>query len=137
MILERFCYGPLGTFGRLLVGDLELWTVEQPWLNNEVRRSCVPEGDYTLFAHESSRYKDTWALVGETVSHWPGEGKQRSTCVFHAGNTADDVKGCVAPGLSLNEHAWGVISSRRAMDALRKELYATQARTLKIVQYKP
>ena len=137
MILERFAYSPLGTFGRLVVGDLELITVERPWLNNEVRRSCVPEGEYTLEAHESSRYKDTWAIVGETVSHWPGEGKQRSTCVFHVVNSSDDVKGCIAPGMHLNENAWGVVSSRIAMDALRKELYTTQIRTLKITQYRP
>ena len=137
MVLERFCYSPNGVFGRLIVGDLHLWTVEQIWRNNEPRRSCIPEGDYILEPHESSRYPDTWALVGDTVSHWPGEGKLRSACVFHAGNTSKDVLGCIAPGLGLNENAWGVVSSRRAMDALRKELYATQARTLKITQYRP
>ena len=135
MILERFAYSPMGTFGRLILGDLELWTIERPWANNEVRLSCVPEGEYTLEAHESTRYKDTWALIGETVSHWPGEGKQRSTCVFHVGNSMDDVKGCIAPGMRLNEHDWGVGASRIAMDAFRKEMYATQTRTLKITQY--
>jgi len=137
VILERFAYSPFGTFGRLLVGDLELWTVEQAWRDNEVRRSCVPEGQYTLSHHSTQKYPDTWALIGETISHWPEQGKKRSTCVFHVGNTEGDVKGCIAPGLRLNENAWGVVSSRLAMDAFRKEMYVTQIRSLTITQYKP
>jgi len=135
MILERFAYSPFGTFGKLIVGDLELWTVEQIWNDNKVAASCVPEGEYTLEHHQSSRYPDTWALVGETVSHWPGEGKQRSACVFHAGNTASDVRGCIAPGTRLNQNAWGVVASRRAMDDLRVELYSTNVRTMTITHY--
>ena len=136
MVLERFCYSPNGTFGRLIVGDLKLWTVEQPWNNNKARESCVPEGEYTLEHHEGSKYRDTWALVGETVSHWPGEGKPRSTCVFHKGNTAGNVLGCIAPGLELSKTAWAVSHSNDAMGAFRKEMYATQTRTLSIIQYR-
>jgi len=137
MILERFAYSPYGTFGRLIVGDLKLWTVEQPWNDNLPKRSCVPEGVYTLEHHEGSKYKDTWALVGETVSHWPGEGKKRATCVFHKGNTAGNVWGCIAPGMTLSEDSWAVSHSNDAMAAFRKEMYATQTRTLSITQYRP
>lgn len=136
MILERFCYSPNGTFGRLIVGDLKLWTVEKPWANNVPRESCVPEGEYTLEHHEGSKYKDTWALIGETVSHWPGEGKPRSTCVFHKGNSMHNVLGCIAPGLHLSDGAWVVTHSNDAMAAFRKEMYATQTRTLSITQYR-
>ena len=137
MILERFCYGPYGTFGRLIVGDHVLYTVEQEWQDNEPRESCVPEGVYTLEPHTGSKYKDTWALVGETVSHWPGEGKRRSTCVFHKGNTQDNVLGCIAPGTALNPHAWAVSHSADAMGILRREMYAGNDRTLLIEQYRP
>lgn len=135
MILERFAYTPFGTFGKLVLGDLELYTVERPWLNNQPRVSCVPEGSYTLEPHSGGKYTDTWALVGDTVSHWPDEGKRRSTCVFHAGNTYEDVKGCIAPGLSLDPERWGVRESRIAVEALRKEMYATQCKDLMITQY--
>lgn len=137
MLIERFCYGPFGTFGRLLIGDLELWTVERPWRNNEAGISCVPEGEYDLESHSSQKFPDTWALVGETVSHYEEDGKSRSAILIHVGNTMNDVIGCIAPGERLNDNAWGVVASRRAMDALRKEMYTIQTRKLKITQYRP
>ena len=137
MILERFCYGPFGTFGRLLIGDLELWTVERPWKDNEPSVSCIPEGEYTLEPHSSSKFPDTWALVGETVSHYPEPGKTRSAILIHVGNTMQDVIGCIAPGERLNENVWGVVASKRAMDQLRKEIYVTQTHTLTITHYQP
>lgn len=137
MILERFCYGPYGTFGRLLIGDLDLWTVERPWKDNEPSVSCIPEGEYKLEPHSSQKFPDTWALVGETVSHYPEAGKARSAILIHVGNTMDDVIGCISPGEYLNEHAWGVLASKRAMDAWRKEMHATQTNTIKITQYRP
>ena len=46
--LERFAYTPMGTFGRLKVGDFEFFTVERPWVDNEPFKSCVLEGEYEL-----------------------------------------------------------------------------------------
>ncbi len=134
MILERFAYSPMGTFGKLIVGDLTLYCVEQPWRNNEPGRSCIPEGDYILEPHRSQKYPHTWAMVGETVSHYPEAGKPRSACLLHVGNTMEDVTGCIAPGTSLNENAWGVVSSRKAMEALREEMKA-EALVLKITHF--
>lgn len=136
MIIERFAYSPMGTFGRLFVGDVELYTVEPPWMDNQVGISCVPEGEYWLEPHSSQKFPDTWALVGETVSHWPNEGKPRSAILFHVGNTMIDVRGCIAPGMFLNEHAWGVISSRTAMDKLRLEMSTILDRRVIITQYR-
>ena len=137
MLLERFCYGPFGTFGRLAVGSEIFWTCERPWENNQRNISCIPEGAYVLEHHSTDRYPDTWALVGGSVGHWPSEGKQRSTCVLHVGNTMDDVQGCVAVGLNLDRNGWRVLDSRLAMEALRKELYVTQGRQALITQYRP
>ncbi len=134
MILERFAYSPMGTFGKLIVGDLTLYCVEQPWRNNEPGRSCIPEGDYILEPHRSQKYPHTWAMVGETVSHYPEAGKPRSACLLHVGNTMEDVTGCIAPGIALNENAWGVVSSRKAMEALREEMKA-EALVLKITHF--
>ena len=47
--LERFCYAPEATFGRLTVGeDLLCYAVERPWRDNAPRISCIPEGTYPL-----------------------------------------------------------------------------------------
>ena len=48
VLLERFAYSPMGTFGVLTVDDFECYTVERPWLDNKPRESCIPEGVYRL-----------------------------------------------------------------------------------------
>ena len=137
MNLERFCYGPYGTFGRLIVGDLELWTVERPWQDNEPGVSCIPEGEYSLEPHNSKAHPNTWALVGDTVSHYADPNKPRSAILIHVGNTMADVIGCIAVGTGLNEHAWGITSSVKAMDALREEMAVGHPLVIKISQYAP
>lgn len=108
-----------------------LYTCEPPWLDNEPFISCVPVGIYTLEDHNTDKYPDTWALVGDEVGHWPGDGKQRSVCVLHAGNTAIDTMGCILPGTELGED--GVLGSRSAMGLIREYMAETDDTTMVIV----
>lgn len=66
----------------------------------DVPNTCVPEGDYALVRHSGPKYPDTFALLGERVSHMPEPGK-RSAVLFHAGNTVADTLGCILLGTSL------------------------------------
>lgn len=96
-------YLPAATPGVLeLVGGagLELATLEDPLKGGGlVPNSCVPEGLYRLVRHSGKVHHDTWALVGEHVSHYPEPGKARSACVFHGGDTVADTLGCPLVGL--------------------------------------
>jgi hypothetical protein len=98
-------YLPLATPGvmELLPNGGELLTLEDPMLGiGAVVGSCVPEGDYRLERHKGAHlhFPDTWALVGEYVSHQPMPGFPRSACVFHGGDTVADTEGCPLVGLS-------------------------------------
>lgn len=109
--LRRFAYMPWATFGRLQVGGFACYTVERPWVNNQVNVSCIPLGRYplTLGRYNRGGYP---AYVVEDV---PG----RSQIKIHAANTAADVVGCIGPGLDLGtvNGEWGVVRSRDALDA--------------------
>lgn len=125
--LVRFGSTPYGTFGKLLIPQgpdiRKFYTVERPWLDNEVGVSCVPLGEYGLIwlpttTPVPAKYNGhTWYLEGDTVGLEPGQ-KQRSRVAVHIGNTMADLRGCIAPGANLTslEGAWGVGRSRASMD---------------------
>jgi len=105
------------TLGLLHLGRYSLATVEQPWNDNVPFKSCVPVGFYHLAPHDGTKYRKTWALVGEHVSAQEEMNVARYTCVLHVANAATEVQGCIAPGMS--HKAGAVVYSRPAMDALR------------------
>lgn len=111
----------IGTFGTLVLGSKTFCTVEREWLNNEKYISCVPAGYYTLEVHNSLKYPDTLALVGATVSHYPGD-KKRYACLFHQANYPEDVSGCVGLGDSLTyiNGMLGVTNSANAMREFKR-----------------
>jgi len=129
LVLQRFAEIDGATFGRLTGPGLDLMIAEPPWRGGG-EGSCVPPGFYSLVRHDGPRYRDTWALVGEHVSHDPEPGISRSACVWHAGNWGADTEGCPLPGLELRPMLdqrrgvveLGVTDSRDAMDLLRAAL---------------
>lgn len=129
--LERFAYTPWGVFGRLVYGDFRAFTVERPWLNNEVRESCIPDGEYDMVWYNSPKFGPTWAVVGNTVSLFPQAGKHRSAILFHVGNTMDDLMGCISPGSSLGmvKGKWAVLNSGVT---IKKFLALTKGKNLKL-----
>lgn len=116
--LTRFCYSPMGTFGRLYVPEgFECFTVERPWANNARNESCIPEGRWRLVPTKYYAAEPDLPTYEVMV---PG----RSLIKIHPGNTMDDVLGCICPGTALGflesrPHAgakWGVLGSRNAFD---------------------
>lgn len=112
--IERYAYTDQGTFGVLTFGDFTCFTVERPWLNNQAKVSCIPEGDYTAIAYNSPKFGSVFAITGGTVSLYPDSTHARSAVLIHPANTMDDLEGCVGLG---SDHGTingvpGVINSR-------------------------
>lgn len=140
--LERFSYAPDGTFGRLRVGDLELFTCEQPWNGNAVGESCIPAGGYILRRRESpivaqstgGEFNDGWEICDV-----PG----RSLIMIHPANWPHELRGCVAPGVDYRPLKSGkaylsaVTNSRKAHQQLREILDAEDQHKIRVYQYCP
>lgn len=90
------------TLGQLVVGNYAFATLEDPWKGNAKNVSCVPCGFYALERHNGHSFKNTWALVGETVSHFAEDGVQRSAIVLHGGDDPGDTQGCILVGMEFN-----------------------------------
>lgn len=71
-------------------------SLEREWLNNQAGASCVPDGFYVLEPHDGPKYKTTFALIGETVSHIPTRNIDRYACVFHWASRGSGLKGCIS-----------------------------------------
>lgn len=130
IVLERFAYTPDGTFGRLTAGNETFWTVERPWVGNQRRKSCIPEGHYPMMLRDSgvvARSSKGDFTMGWEVCDVPG----RSLIMIHPGNWMSDLLGCIAPGMT-----WGIVGDkigvgssqeafRRLMAILSVELHHT------------
>lgn len=101
------------TIGRLTGPGISLVTVELPWLNNERRKSCIPEGTYKCTPRNSAKYGNHF-LVNNVSG--------RDAILIHVGNYKSDLLGCIAPGLTfadLNKDGdLDVTSSKAAMKIL-------------------
>ena len=64
-------------------------TMELPWLENQRRISCIPEGTYKTLRHTSPRFGQTFWLQDVTG---------RAEILTHKGNYTRDTLGCILPG---------------------------------------
>ena len=109
-ILQRLETGDQGTFGRLTLGGLALFTGELPWRDNASNVSCIPPGSYRCVWTYSNRFKRNMYLVAPVVG--------RAGIRIHAANLMGDatlgfrsqLNGCVSLGERL-----GTIASQRAL----------------------
>lgn len=95
--LKRVSKTKQGVFG-VLIGNDNLpicVTLENPWLNNERNKSCIPFGRYICYLHISNKFKITTFMVGAVTD--------RSEIIFHAGNTIKDTLGCILVGRYYTE----------------------------------
>lgn len=83
-------------------GDRRLWAMERAWDGNRANQSCVPMGEYDVRPFDGATYKETFCLVGSTVSQWPAADKPRSACCIHPSKFPSGLKGCVAFGTGVD-----------------------------------
>lgn len=88
-------------------------TLEDEWLDNAIGKSCVPEGVYVCNPYSSAKYPDVWQL--EKTS-------PRTDILIHAGNTNEDTRGCILPGVMYGKLGadFAVLDSRVALEKLRR-----------------
>ncbi len=129
-ILTRRWFEDERTIGELWCeGEWVAFTMEPGFADVDAPR--VKFGFYHLVRHDLQEYKfrDTWALVGEGVSHQPEEGIPRSAVLFHKGNWDEDTVGCILLGMTIS-HMNGETATRAsgdAMDRLRSFLGSADA----------
>ena len=96
----------------VFLSGLTLKSIENPWVDNKQRQSCIPTGEYKCgkrfsgivqrtTARRAKKYRQGWEIKDVPT---------RTYIMFHIANRASDLLGCVAPG--LNE---GVIGNERAV----------------------
>ena len=114
LILTRK-YFPEGTQGILeWNGNLICYSIELPWLKNQKRVSCVPEGEYILQQRFSKKFG--WHLHLVNV---PG----RDLILIHPANDAKkELLGCIAPVTKHTGIGKGSFS-RKAFSAIKKLVY--------------
>ena len=116
LLLIRDTFTEKSTIGELFLnGERMCDTLELPWMDNERRISCIPEGEYKVrlrTARESASRDYLHLLVQEV--------KDRQFILFHRGNSASDSSGCILVGLG-SQQAF-VQNSTLAMDLLMKEI---------------
>ncbi len=80
------------TLGRLSFGDYQCFTLELPWLGNQVRISCIPPGVYEA-------KKIISPSLGECIDilNVPG----RTYIRIHKGNFTRQILGCILVGTSI------------------------------------
>lgn len=130
MILERFCYSEMGTFGRIKGPNIDFYTIERPWSSNKPFVSCIPEGVY------SCRWVDS-PSKGRTIEIQ--RVPNRDHILFHVANTIDDLEGCVGLGSKLGALGgkWAVLNSRPAINNFKAALLRTEEFSLDIRSYHP
>lgn len=108
-------YYPKGTNGVLYIdGVLQCFTIELPWLQNQRRCSCIPEGRYRLKSRYTPRYGHHLQVLDV-----PG----RDFILFHPANFAlKELAGCIAPVSQLTGAGRG-IQSRVAFEWLLAVVY--------------
>jgi hypothetical protein len=114
IVLQR-TYFPDGTNGKLeCEGKFICYTIELPWMENQKRVSCIPEGKYFIKKRYSNKFK--WHLEIVDV-------KKRSLILFHPANNALlELNGCIAPVTKLSGPGLGLMS-RKAYIKLKDLVY--------------
>lgn len=135
LILQRDPFVALRpTTGTLAIAEGEVSvrlcrTIELPWMNNAKGSSCIPAGAYGLAFTHSPRYnRRMWRVLDV-----PG----RDGILIHPANYIRQLRGCIAPGVSLKDidgdGMIDAVSSGAAMAKLLEALKPYEATGLRIV----
>jgi hypothetical protein len=91
LLIIRDTFTENSTIGELFLnGERMCDTLENPYINNERKISCIPEGKYKvrLRLPRESATRDYLHLLVQDVPN-------RDWILFHRGNSAKDTSGCI------------------------------------------
>ena len=113
-------YYTKGTNGLLYINHTFIcYTIELPWMENQPRISCIPEGKYPLKKRYSPKFKEHLLVEGV-------EG--RDLILIHPTNNAlKELKGCIAPVTILTGEGKGS-QSRMALQKLITPIFTSLER---------
>lgn len=124
LITVKRTYHERGTHGVLTFPDgFQFYTLERPWLDNERRISCIPEGVYDLEMRYSPIVQRTSG--GEYANGYEVTGVEgRDLIMIHVGNYVRDTAGCLLVGSvkSFKDGDPVVWSSRQAFRKMMKKM---------------
>ncbi len=130
LVLNR-TYFPEGTQGVLeWNGTIVCYTIELPWLGNQRRISCIPEGEYILQKRFSPKFK--WHFLLLEV---PG----RALILIHPANDAKlELLGCIAPVTKHTGIGKGSASKKALLKlkALTKVAFKQNEKVILKIQFK-
>jgi hypothetical protein len=141
--LTRVAYLSTVTLGFLDLGGRLIPTLERPWIPNPhgrgglPRESCIPDGEYRLEPFDGTRFRNVYRLSNHSLGVYEatrpiGQTWGRTAILFHAGNSVDDVIGCIAVGMahSVNGGRNVLVRSGEAVNILRAQWGASPPRLL-------
>jgi len=116
LTLKRISHNDYGTFGVLIDETTPFaLTLENPWLENRQRVSCIPSGVYWCYRKRSPRFGETFEVK---------DVPERTDILFHPGNTRADTFGCILVAEQF-EYLHGepaILHSRKGFDEFMKSL---------------
>ena len=105
IIRDAMNSGP--TTGVLYPPDgLSVFTLEDPWKDNEKRVSCIPTGTYRVVMSMSKRF----GRVMPELLNVP----DRDNIRVHGGNVVADTEGCILVGMERDDNG-NLVHSQRAL----------------------
>jgi len=105
-------YQKTQTLGTLTGPGINLVTMELKWLNNESKKSCIPEGTYVALPRTSPKYGKHFHI--QNVPN-------RDLILVHNCNFASQLLGCQGVGLSFADiNNDGVMDITNSKIALKK-----------------
>lgn len=112
-VLQRVCATPHGVVGQLKLGGRVWWTIER---ERDGEFPAIPAGTYPL---KLDQYH-----AGGYAAYEVQDVPDRSRILIHAANRETDLRGCIAPGLTLGvlEGRLAVLASRKALDQFMLEM---------------
>ncbi|HZF28723.1 MAG TPA: DUF5675 family protein [Gammaproteobacteria bacterium] len=131
LTIVRNCYMSQATLGRILLPGVPyaLHSLERPWIPNPAglggmpRISCVPDGLYKLYPHESERHPHTLQIVNEALGVYrdalpAGQKWGRFAILIHPATQADELEGCIAPGTNtvIYDNTPSLLMSKDALE---------------------
>ncbi len=105
----------LGTLHIEGINHKPIYTLENPWKNNERNISCIPVGEYKCELFSGVKHKNCFQVC---------DVKDREYILFHVGNYEKDTNGCilVGNGVYLNGLEYMIVNSQSTMRKFRELL---------------